>query len=215
MPTESLDKAAAAVPDPAFYQWLAGLFIREQTEETLAVLKAPETRTEFHDLAAGNDVLRGRLNRLIDVAANPADPQDQVLDLASAYARLFLGAGGSREGVPPYESVYTGADGRLYQEATAEMEALLKEQGLWLADRREPADHIAVELELLAQLTARAADDADAAARRRTLLGDHLLVWAWEFCDLCRDRDRSGFYAAAAEVLRTLLEAEERALKAH
>ncbi|MBB4302935.1 TorA-specific chaperone [Rhodobium orientis] len=213
MPTESLDKPAAAVPDPAFYQWLAGLFIREQTAETLGVLKAPETRREFHDLA-GEDVLRGRLDRLLDVAANPADPEDQVLDLASAYALLFLGVGGSREGVPPYESVYTGPDGRLYQEATAEMETLLKDQGLWLADRREPADHIAVELELLAQLTARAADDAGAAARRRTLLADHLLVWAWEFCDLCRDRDRSGFYAAAAEVLRALLEAEERALKA-
>ncbi len=194
------------------YLWLSRVFATEQTAETLAGYCTPEGRAVLIRLAAMPVFAEGA-ERLLAMSATWTDLSDTSLDLAAAFARLFLGAGGRTGSVPPYESVFTSEQATLYQETTADMERLLKAHGLSASAWNEPADHIAVELEFLAHLTALAVNgNADAEARRRAVLSDHLLVWAWEFSEMCIERDRSGFYAAAAQILKGLLASEEEAL---
>jgi len=92
------------------------------------------------------------------------------------------------------------------------MEALLREYGLAASGTREPADHIAVELEFLAQLTADWLETGkpETAALRGRLLGEHILIWVPDFCAACAQFDRQGFYAASAHLLNSLLRDEAK-----
>jgi TorA specific chaperone len=128
--------------------------------------------------------------------------------LAAAFTQLFDGVGGTKT-VPLYESAYVGVSGRLFQAATGDMEKLLRQSDVSTDDAfREPSDHLAIELALLAWLIRRDADCRGQAA----LLDDHLLVWVPAFADRCRQCDPTGFYAGAAQVLMAFLTAHRATL---
>ena len=128
-----------------------------------------------------------------------ADVDAATSDLNAAFCCLFLGAGGPHGNAPPYESAWTGS-GRLFGEPSVEMAKLLAAHGLGIAEGNcEPADHLAIELELLAALLARP-DPAAASAMRERLLG-----WLPRFAARCADCDTTGFYAALAALLRDFL----------
>lgn len=207
-PNPKPDVAAAA----DLYRWLAGVFAREATADHLDRFDVDGLCAAFPDLIADPDTDAALERYCAFVAAQP-DIEARRLDLASTYGTLFHGVGGPRDGVIPYESAYTMPGGRLFGDAVVAMQDLIAAMGLALRDTAEPADHIAIELELLAQLTDAPSQDAAAATRRRQLLDDHLLVWGDAFCDLCIARDRSGYYALAALVLRHQLR-HERAIAA-
>ncbi|MFV0359771.1 TorD/DmsD family molecular chaperone [Tropicimonas sp.] len=190
------------------YLWLSGVFAREQTSATLAAYLSGEGREVLARIAAvpalGDDA-----GRIVALTAGWKGNDRQVRDLAAAFARLFLVYGPQQ--VPVYESVYTSERGRICQQATTEIGELLGRYGLSADGWPEPADHIAVELELLAYLTFRADNDGEAEAGRRELLARHLLLWGPEFCARCIASDTSGFYAAAARILDALLVLERTA----
>lgn len=126
-----------------------------------------------------------RLAEVVETAELPA--------LSRSWMLLFSGAGGPAT-VPPYASA--AEEGRLYGAATARMQALLAALDLSVAqDCPEPADHIAIQLTVLAALMARG-DVAAAERFRRSELG-----WAAGFCEACAAADRTGFYAGAALLL--------------
>ena len=180
------------------YRWLAGVFAREPTAETLAGYRSPDARGLLLHLAQA-EPLREGVADFLTMINDETDLEAMAFELAGTYARLFLGAGGP-SAVSPYESVHTSPEGRLFQQATTDMERLLAEHGLSVTGTPEPADHIAVELEYLAELIL-----TGEAALERRLLDEHLLRWAPGFCDACIDRDAKGYYAAAARVLRGML----------
>jgi TorA-specific chaperone len=94
-------------------------------------------------------------------------------------------------------------------DATGDMEKLLRQSDVSTDDAfREPSDHLAIELALLAWLIRRDADCRVQAA----LLDDHLLVWVPAFADRCRQCDPTGFYAGAAQVLMAFLTAHRATL---
>ena len=131
------------------------------------------------------------------VLAGLGEPEAAASDLNAAFCCLFLGAGGPDGNAPPYESAYSGS-GRLFQEPAAEMAKLLAAHGLGLAEGCcEPADHLAIELALLASLLAR---PEPAAA-----LVDRLLGWVPSFAARCAACDATGFYAALAALLHAFL----------
>jgi len=147
----------------AVYRWFAGLFAREPTIETLRIYRSSEGNallvafSEIEPLSPVVDAL------FVRVMQPPESTLGEVaLDLSAEYARLFLGVGGRRS-APPYASFYTSAEGRLMQEAAADARVDLDRMNLRPADDfREPPDHLAVQLELMAELinTARAREQA-------------------------------------------------------
>ena len=123
------------------------------------------------------------------------------LALAAEYGRLFHGAGG-RRAVPPSQSAFLneashGAPWRA-------MTALLADSGAAVpAGCSEPADHIAVELTVMAELAGRGAVTDNPAARRlraeqADFLDIHLLTWLPDFARDCAQFDSRGVYGALA-----------------
>lgn len=211
------DKAAEPlVPDEergCIYQWFAGLFARELSAEALRSYRDDAGqvllgRLGSHSLLAP---LAGTIGGLI---ADPKAIEAKAMDLAGAFAWLFLGVGGRRS-APPYESYYTSKRGLLFQEASARTAVVLAELDLHVDTAfPEPPDHIAVQLSVMAALVQRGSQAADAAQRQRcraaqtTFLENRLLPWVGAFRDDCKAADRSRFYATAAACLADFLVAD-------
>lgn len=168
-----------------------------------------------------------------DLVANLADLVGQVCPTAAAharamratlpppgdegllveYARLFVGP--QRVLAPPYGSVYLEEGRRVMGDSTLEALQAYREAGLRLdADFKELPDHVAVELEFVAFLAARAAaaraaGDGPEADRRRAareaFLDRHLRRWAPAFCARIAEGTEHPFYRALAECLQAVV----------
>jgi TorA specific chaperone len=189
-------------------EWLAGIFVAPPTTNTIVSYREGIGATLFEALAeepgcaAGVQRMQSALNAEGSAAA-------VARKLATAFTQLFDGIGGSKT-ASLYESAHVGVSGRLFQAASGDMEKLLRQSDVSADEEfREPPDHLSIELALLAWLIRH---DPDRQAQT-ALLDDHLLVWAPIFADRCREYDRTGFYAGAAQVLTAFLTAQRAALR--
>lgn len=192
------------------YRWLAGLFAREQTVEGLRRYRSAEGRAllgalgEIAPLAPAAATVGQRVSEISE-----DELPKRALDLAGAYARLFLGVGGRRS-APPYQSFYTGPEGRVMQEPAALMQRELRQRNRRLAaEFPEPPDHLAVQLSVLAELV-----ETAPAAEQAAFLDARLLDWIGAFAARCAAADGTGFYAAAARALADFASADRAALPA-
>lgn len=195
-------RAAAADRDRRSwtFAWLAQVFTAPPSRDLVAAYRRGEAAPVLGRLAEDPELAPGiaEMSRALDASA---DDDTVTARLGIAFGRLFLGIGGP-DTVSPYESVHRC--GRLFQAPASEMAALLAAHDLSVAEAtREPPDHLAVELDLMARLIA--ADHPD----RRVLLA-RLTAWVPAFCELCAARDVSGFWAGAAAVLLAALDHESR-----
>ncbi|HAT85567.1 MAG TPA: hypothetical protein DCS30_06245 [Rhizobiales bacterium] len=188
------------------YKWFANLFAKEIDETTLALYRTDTGQgllAEMKEIAAIAPTAQA-----LREYAQKADPISSIVNsLASSFAFLFLGSGGKKS-VPPYESAFTGTTGRLYQAPASKMEALLLANDLspgLLAS--EPADHLAIQLSLLAHLCEQGSTDKELA-----FLENHLLVWVADFACACKAHDQEGFYGTAAVSLVGWLKDQRDAL---
>jgi TorA-specific chaperone len=189
----------AAALEPDLWVWLAGLFAAAPSPEALAATRHGPLADALALLALDDDLAPG-LARLRAAAATDEDPASVTARFGIAFGRLFLGIGGP-DTVAPYESAHTGT-GRLFQAPVGEMERLLAAHDLAVAvDLREPADHLSIELALMARLAA--ADHPD-----RTAFAARLAAWVPRFCRLCIAHDPTGYFGGAAEVLAALVARE-------
>jgi TorA specific chaperone len=189
-------------------EWLAGIFVAPPTTVTIASYREGIGATLFEALAEEPGCIAGaqRMQSALSVERSAAAVARK---LAAAFTQLFDGVGGSKM-VSLYESAHVSVSGRLFQAPAGDMEKLLRQSDMSTdAAFREPPDHLSIELALLARLirhgTGRQA--------QTELLDDHLLVWVPAFADRCRECDRTGFYAGAAQVLTAFLAAQRAALQ--
>jgi TorA-specific chaperone len=188
-------------------EWLAGLFAAAPTADTVISYREQMGATLFASLTQDAACVAGarRMQSALDVEAPAAA---LARELAAAFTQLFDGVGGGKT-VSPYESAHVSASGRLFQAPADEMEKLLRQSDVSTDGAfREPADHLSVELALLARLIRHDSDHETQAA----LLDDHLLVWVPLFADRCQACDHTGFYAGAAQVLVAFLFAQRATL---
>ena len=165
----------------AVYALLARLYRSEIDQATLDELKSTRfpARTGNRDVDEGYRLLASYLG---SARAN------SVQELAIDYARVFIGHGNDGFGAAyPFESVYTSKKRLLMQEARNEVLVFYRKAGLdknssW----KDPEDHIAIELEFLHILCARAVeafekgqeDTAQALfSDQRKFLEGHLINW--------------------------------------
>ncbi|TBW38773.1 hypothetical protein EYW49_08765 [Siculibacillus lacustris] len=182
----------AAVDSARLFGWLAALFAAPPNRELVADHRGGAAIPWLDLLAADPDCAEAVVE-LRAVLAAARDDDAATAQLGIGYGRLFEGIGGPNT-VPPYESAHRG-DGRLFQAPVSEMEALLAAHDLSVSVTvAEPADHLAIELALMARFVA--ADDPD-----RAVLAARLAGWIPTFASRCIAADTTGFWAAAARIL--------------
>jgi TorA maturation chaperone TorD len=193
----------------ALYAFLAEA-LRQQP--TLAFLQ--QVVASLSGEEADEDGALGLLRRFA-AGVQASDLEAVQQDLSAEYTRLFLS--GRKEGVVPFESVYTSEKKLLMQEAWRSVGAAYQAAGL----ERDPAfsdpeDHIALELGFMAQLCQWAAEDwaaepATAQGRlnqQREFLNQHLLVWGLRFAEDLACATPSDFYRGMALLTREHLSQE-------
>ena len=121
-------------------------------------------------------------------------------DLRRDHAQLFVGP--FTVTAPPYASVYLDNDRRVWGETTMDVAARYREEGLKVT-LKEPADHVAIELEYMSllihrQMKAEADGAYDIAAgylgKQRDFLEMHLGVWIPMLTDRIVRHARTAFY---------------------
>ena len=190
------------------YGWFASLYAAEVSEVALEGYLGDGYQPLYaglSDLGLGAGV--ARLQAAIEALRTLPLAR---LELAADFAQLFLLD--AKTGALPYASVYEdeGKGSVLYGAAEERMRSFLAESGLAIqADFREPADHLAVYLALVAKLAEQDAeqgidsvDFATAAFEQLSFLQAGLLGWLEAFVQRCQQaRPRFDFYPALATLL--------------
>ena len=202
------------------YGWFATLYAAEVSDVALEGYFGAGYLPLYAGLAdLGLEREVERLQASIEVLRTTPLPR---LELAADFAQLFLLD--AKTGALPYASVYEGSSGEkdeggdagkdggntLYGAAEQRMRAFLAESGFAIqAEFREPADHLAVYLALMAKLAEQDAeqgvdsiDFAAAAFEQSNFLHAGLLGWLGAFVQRCQQaRPRFDFYPALAALL--------------
>ncbi|MGL5030228.1 MAG: molecular chaperone TorD [Aeromonas sp.] len=191
------------------YWWFATLFAAELSDEQIAEYDTYDVKSFLKSLST-LDPMREAVAELNDAIARLLVRTDRQLELAADFAGLFLGD--PKQGALPYESLYRGETKLLMQAPMTEMQARLDRLGINVSDKyQEPADHLAIELDLMGNLIIRAAEASTAILRENwldeqdALLHTHLLSWFDKFEATCRAADPFGFYGASARLLGVFL----------
>lgn len=201
-----------------FYRFLGRLYRVEVDQallDDMAGMSFPDEAGE-EELVEGYRLLKNYLRR---------PGFDPLTDLAVDYAKVFLGAGVSKDGnaAYPYESVYTSREHLIMQEARDHVLAAYRRKGLEKdAALDYPEDHVALEFEFMAHLC-REAQNALAAQdwskvstclnEQKDFLDQHLLNWVPAFCaDVLKFADKD-FYKAVAKMTSGYLTIEQAILE--
>ena len=164
------------------YSLLHKCFGREPDRAQLELLASEQTADGFAIL--GGEVLEKVPAFFAELREDLKDPSfpEQV---KAEYNRFFIGPGDLT--APPWESIYLGNEGALFQKTTLEVRQAYRAFGLQPESfRRVPDDSLALELAFLSALAERALQafrHGDEAEMRRNLEGSkdfldrHLLRW--------------------------------------
>ncbi|MDO6706676.1 molecular chaperone TorD [Photobacterium sp. 1_MG-2023] len=200
-----------------FYWWMSTLFAQELTSEHIRLYQGPAMNTLFEVLTQ-TPALSQPAMALQTAVQHLNRRQDAQLELAADFCGLFLCS--PKTGALPYASVYTPGSGLMNSQPACDMEAWLAHSGL--AQRKhfnEPADHLAVILDYLGNLillTNQHGNETDAEQgmlSQLNLLQTMLLNWLPDFVADIRQKDKFGFYAAAAGLLLAFCQADQHFLQ--
>lgn len=187
------------------YWWLSSLFAKELTAEELTSYHSVEIRAFLTGLGE-NDTLKPAVNSLVDALNRLQNREDAQLELASDFCELFLKS--DKYGALPYASIYLDKSGLLNAEPAREMEKIMAKHGVGVnEDLKEPADHIAIELDFLGNLIIRSNEleqerhMEEAFAEQKAFINNQLQPWIPTFASKCKENDEFGFYASVAMLL--------------
>lgn len=179
------------------YAWLAQLLSRECSDEALAQLQSSEMANWFAMLKS-EPSLETEVRQLETKIAALKVREEAKLELAADFCSLFLMS--DKESALPYASAYPQG-----KAATGEIKQLLSDAGMQASNAfSEPADHLAIFIELLSHLhfsqgEAGAQFQNIDVIREKTLSA--LLGWLPEFTTNCCRYDEFGFYGALSQLL--------------
>ncbi len=189
------------------YNWFSTLYAAEVPQCLLNSYLAGEATPLFEGFSALGFGDEGqRLENALDALR---EVEAAHLELAADFAQLFLLDG--KTGALPYASAYDTEQTRLFGPAEARMRAFLANASLAVEDEfKEPADHIAIYLAVMAQLIeqhSNASDTATAAYDQEAFLQDALLGWIPVFNARNQQASpRFDFYPALSALLVVFVE---------
>jgi putative dimethyl sulfoxide reductase chaperone len=197
----------------SLYAWCSAMLSKEQDRDTRAIQLGDEFAATMMASAAAVGV-REEAAALVEAlrAQRGRDVDEALLELAVDYAQLFIGPGPGQ--APPFESVYTSSERRLYADAYADVIEVLHREGL-AVDRAfaAPADHAAVELAVAAHLLEHEAGEGTTPLAADFLL-DHFLNWFPRWCGDIVAHARTDFYRGLGRLMAAFLETERQRLAA-
>lgn len=147
--------------------------------------------------------LAAAVNELENCIATLTVRDDARLELAADFCGLFLMT--DKQAALPYASAY--------KQDEQEIKRLLVEAGMETSGNfNEPADHLAIYLELLSHLHFSLGGDRSCAKNRQFAAKTLTALWQWlpEFVARCRQYDSFGFYAALSQLLLVLVESDHQ-----
>lgn len=201
----------ASTQRAGLYGWFARLYAKEVSEDLYRAHLAEGRFGPFAGLAELG--LAAEVRRLDTAIAALCAEQLPRLELAADFAQLFLLD--AKAGALPYASAYEGGEvaSPLYGAAEARMREFLAARALAIDPGfREPADHLAVPLALMADLAekhATADDTAAAACDQANFLHAALMDWLPLFVERCgQAAPRFDFYPALADLLLGFIRAD-------
>lgn len=197
-----------------FYRAFAG----EPDRAFLDILTADNTGENF--ALPGGEVLEAMPAFLAALREKLDDPAF-LEALKSEYTRLFVGP--MEMEAPPWESVYVGESGMLFQESTLKVRECYRRFGLLPEEyRRVPDDSLALELGFLAELAGRsldAFDRKDADTLSETLdgayrfLNEHLLIWIPQLLEKLAGSTTCLLYPRLVQALDSFIGKDSETLK--
>ncbi|MBW3696614.1 molecular chaperone TorD [Vibrio sp. T187] len=187
------------------YWWLSSLFAKELTQEELDNYHSVEIRSFLSGLGE-NDTLKPSVDSLVDALNRLQTREDAQLELAADFCDLFLKS--DKHGALPYASMYIGESKLLNGKPAQEMEKIMAQHGVGVnEDLKEPADHLAIELDFLGNLIIRSNEleqerhMEDAFIEQKTFIVEQLQSWLPQFQAKCSEFDTFGFYSSVASLL--------------
>jgi TorA maturation chaperone TorD len=209
-PTETPD--AELLNTEGFYLITIGSLLAASPEHAQLIQLASEEVFSAIPFAQEQPSTQEGARLLVDWASNY--DESQLDALKSDYLRLFEGPGMPK--APPWESVYTGDEGRLiFQKETLLVREWFKTYGLQIRKLyKEPDDNIAYELQFIGHLTTKAAASLEAGETDKTqqflearnrFCEEHLLCWAFEWCTLAAKEAATPYYKGVAYLVEGIL----------
>ncbi|MFV0550241.1 molecular chaperone TorD [Limnobaculum xujianqingii] len=198
--TDNLAQERASI-----YRWFACLLFQELSVNDMASLNSPELQQllrglkSIPELHLPADLFRRKLKALVNRPNNH-------LELAADYAELFLVAPPS--GVSPYAGHYPHS-------SPAEERILMNQ---WLnhlkqqISNNEAADHLAVQLAVMALLIEFRDGQSPTFASQHQYLKERLISWLPGLVKLCQQRDKFGFYSSLLRLLKSYILQDEQYL---
>ncbi|MFA0521723.1 molecular chaperone TorD, partial [Vibrio sp. 10N.222.55.E8] len=129
-----------------------------------------------------NETLKPAIDSLVDALNRLQTREDAQLELAADFCDLFLKT--DKHGALPYASMYIGETGLLNDKPAKDMEEIMAKHNLVVnQDLKEPADHIAIELDFLGNLIIRSNDTEcedeleNSFASQQQFIEQTLLTW--------------------------------------
>jgi len=204
------DWSETAEKRASLYWWLSTLFTSELSQKQIEAYAQPEAEAHMQSLTEDPALGRGaiRLQSAIAVLLSMKEPW---LELAADFTQLFLTD--ARSGVPPYASIYLSDNGLLFHKPHEQMLAILEAGGLAIeGEFKEPADHLAVQLDYLGNLIMKTVQAEKVGEAKRLIrdqmifLDEHMLNWVPTFSQRCQQLSTTtDFYQACSELLLAFL----------
>jgi TorA-specific chaperone len=186
----------------SLYWWFATLLTKELDKEQLAHYftgEGVQLLTQLEQEPLFSETVAAIKSALVTIMAI----KQPSLELAADFSQLFLTD--AKKGAPPYASVYLSETGQLFEKPHQEMLALFKSEGLMIDPNfKEPADHIAIQLDYLGNLIIKEGDDSCKA--QIAFIQEHLLSWLRLFVAATKKVNNSGFYQGICQLLLLFIE---------
>ena len=199
------------IPRDVVYRRLAQVFLHPLTEQDLQNYSTADGQTFL--AACKTDPSLAELATTIEQLTIAQDRAQQVRSLASEFSRAFE-QGGPRAALP-YASIFLSEKGLMYQAPTREMNGILSALSMTVPETvREPADHLAIQLQVAAEIAFREETGQPCPIPFHVFLEGQLMTWLPAFVERCSNRTRSGLILVAAKaVLATVQDDQERCLE--
>ena len=192
----------------SLYWWFATLLTKELTNEQLSQYFSGEGVNLLAKLDT-EPVFKSAIAKIRAALVTVMAIQQPALELSADFSQLFLTD--AKKGAPPYASVYLSKSGQMFEKPHQQMLALFKKEGLAIdPDFKEPADHIAIQLDYLGNLILKEANSSS--ATQHAFIKDNLLSWLTPFVNATLRVQNSGFYQGICLLLQAYIEQDFKRL---